>query len=615
MTTDDQQQETNQAIFDEYVKFVVGVTEVDYMDESIEHIIETIEHGEASVETAINLIARAHVIFMVLTCPTQLNSVKVTEVNDLENSPPWIIQLTQLVPKIGPALDKCADLLESIPTAMSEEEDVDISSLIETAILPGLFSAPSLKKLTGKKLFGDQGALDAFVFAAHAKTSSQSDSGQTDDAEEARRTVLGRLARLNLDIKPTLRSFPSWYWHRVGHEISECLSLAESLTFSEWCGIVDFVADLMRQSEMDADYKKDNHREQGGVSNYPVWSTENWAWQFGRVASLYRLAEPDPEGPTDGPPSEWGLDIELIENWDNGLAAQSLIAHGPHLGHLQESDQSLAGLLAVGNRGRGTNEEKPGESVALLPLMQLPTSRLYWIMRLGYIEGAEAMRESTAKAEPLYEAGPPKVSTTTAGTETGVAETTLQQMIAELGAAMAHELDSIQRQTREQMLVDIAARLGDVWNILPQDIGRHLGRAHQALNESSDLAFLMADPVLEMALAVEIALRHWLIAPQRERGARRDGSLGNWISWLTNSGLAARNASLEDPAWRDRYDWGFADELTVSLYILRENRNAVAHPPGTSSEPTRVAEIVFGGNGSGSIFELILRFARKWPPK
>ncbi len=164
----------------------------------------------------------------------------------------------------------------------------------------------------------------------------------------------------------------------------------------------------------------------------------------------------------------------------------------------------------------------------------------------------------------------------------------------------------------EQAEQRLQEQLHSIWNKLPQDIKRHLVRAHVALQDT--LSTL--DPTLEMGFAVEIALGEWLVAPsRRQTPGRRDTRIGNWISYLTGNGAAARAANLEDSAWRGRYDWNSVDELIVSLRILRDNRNPAAHAPGVSPEPIAVAEIVLGDENSPNIFELILRFAKKWPPK
>lgn len=608
MTTDDQQQETNQAIFDEYVRYLIGGTDAVYMDESIEHIIETIEHREASVETAINLIARAHVIFMVLTCPTQLNFFHDSEIDDLERSVPWIVQLIQLVPKIGPALDRCADLLQDLPIEHAEEESAGISSVIETAMLPHLFSAPSLKKLTSKKLFGNKGALDLFVFAARAKASSQSVREQIDDGEEALTTDLGHLARLNLDIKPSLRALPNWYWYRVSHEISECLSETKSLTFHEWQDIVNFVADLMRQSEEENNIWSDIEYKRGMDAPYPVWSAENWAWQFGRVASLYHIAEPDPEALIDKPPAEVGFEIELLQGWDNGLAVQSLIAQGPSLGGLEEFDQLEAGLYAA----RSTDVESLKESIeqgdALLPSMQPPTSRLYWIMRLGYLEGAERSREPREERASKM-ATIPMATQQVTDVDALLQSVDLEDRPRDVSVNKPAEGENPVVTVAEEVETGLREALPDIWDKLPRDVRRYLRLAEQSLLGPPTV---VTYPALEYAKSVEAALGILLRKPQElPRNLWPHKRIGKWIEAL--EGMTGKLSEF-DPLQlnlRNQFDAAYAPQLAESLKIVAENRNSEAHDEDEVSLPHLVRDTVLGTDTRPSIFELILRFAKR----
>ena len=602
MTTDDQQQETNQDVFDEYVRHVLEGTGVEYVESGlagIEKLIAEIQDGEATEASALKLIAIAHarLVFLVIHTPYEDSD--------------WSLAMEDLGPKIGSQLDRCVSLME--PHLEGIELDALSMMFHEAAVdvIAGMYGVPAFGQLAKKSLLPVPLVMGAVLYSLILTDRTNSQDDENAASPPISKSRLGRLAKhFHLNIEPNLRGFPSWYWHFIGHEITACLQAVESLPFQEWHDIVDYVADLMRQSEMDADYDKDNQHRQGVGSNYPVWSTENWAWQFGRVASLYHLAEPDAEAPVYASPADVGFDIELLLGWDNGLTALSLIAHGPHLGRMQEPDQLLVGLLAVGHRGTEIDEENLGENAALLPLMQLPTSRLYWIMRQGYNEGAKDIQESAATNSVTATTATQSVPDVDAllGSIDG-----LEDEFSDVAINKSAEGENPVVTIAEEVETGLREALPNIWDKLPRDVQRYLKRAEQSLASPPTV---VTYPALEYAKAVEATLRILLSKPQELRRNLWPGSrIGRWIEALEGMAGPLTEFDALQMNLRNQFDAAYAQDLGDSLKIVAENRNPDAHDEDEVSLPGLVRDTILGVGQSPSIFELILRFARKWPPK
>ena len=615
MTSDKPQGETNQEIFDEYVKYLLGGSGFQYMDESIEHIVETIEHGEASVETALNLIARAHVTAMVSACPTHLNSHSAKEIVDEETAlAVWIVQIVNQIPKIASALEKCVDMvIEGISDSAGDSEILTDSQVLRI-LLPQMYSATTLDRLERRNLFGGKLALDASFLLALAKETPQSDKESDGQADTGPTTGLGHLAgNLSLDIKPSIRSLPSWYWYRIGYQISECLRTADSITFAEWVDIVDFVADLMRQSEMEDDEWQDIDYERGSEPPYLAWSAENWAWQFGRVVALLYLAEPDPEITNGEPPADWGLDVDFIRNWDNGLAIQSLIAQGPRLGRLEDFSQLEAGLYAALNGRLDAQDATYDTNDALLPSNQLPSSRLYWIMRLGYIEGVDSIGANRDDSDDQATT-PTQAAEPTAGSASSWQGITgLNGHHGALLIAPSSDNGRPIATSQEELVAQLHNALPGIWDTLPRDVQWYLIRAEHALGSPLDPLHY---PALEFLKAVEAALGLFLTKPKELHFKLWPGKrVGKWIGALIGMSSTLNELDSLQMHLRHQFDSAYARELSERLTIISENRNADAHDSDDVSLPYQARDSVLGKDGSRSVFELILRFARKWPPK
>ena len=615
MTGDQTQTQTNQDIFDEYVKYLLDSSGVEFMDESIEHIVQTIEHGEGSVGTALNLIARAHVTAMISACPTHLNSFSAQEVVDEEIAlAVWIVQIVNQVPKIASALDKCVDIvIEGISDSAGDSEILTDSQVVRI-LLPRMYSATTLDRLERRNLFGGKLALDASFLLARAKETSQSDKESDGQADTGPTTGLGHLAgNLSLDIKPSIRSLPSWYWYRIGYQISECLRTADSITFAEWVDIVDFVADLMRQSEMEDDEWQDIDYERGGEPPYPAWSSENWAWQFGRVVALFNLAEPDPESDSGELPRDWGLDIDFIQNWDHGQAVQSLIAQGPRLGRLEDFSQLEAGLYAALDGRPDARDPTYDTNDALLPSNQLPSSRLYWIMRLGYIEGVDSIGANRDDSDD-------QATTPTQAAEPTAGSASSWQGITGLNGhhralLIAPTLDNgrLGATSQEDLVAQLQNALLGIWDTLPRDVQRYLKLAEHSLTSPPNV---VTYPSEEYFKAVEAALRLFLSKPKELSYKLWPGKrVGKWIEALIGMSSTLKELDSLQMHLRHQFDSAYARELSERLKIVSENRNADAHDSDEVSLPYQVRDAVLGKDGSRSVFELILRFAKNWPPK
>lgn len=633
MTADDHTPETNQDVFDDYVRYMLKSAGVNYIDQPVEQIIQTIEHGEAGQETALNLMAIAYVTMMFAYCPTPFSSMKEDELilaSENEQAPqPWFIQLLNRVPRIGSVLSKCEDLLKGLPDHDGRSESEAVARII-CEVLPSFFSNPPMKKLQAKRLFStDAVIIDSMLVVASNKDKNLSRE-KTEDAaavSDALTTGIGQLfSRLALTIEPDLRHFPSWHLYYFGHSLSARFDARSELAYSEWCSIVDFVADLMRQGAVWDNTELDH--EWGLEDKYPVWSAEHWAWQFGRVASLFFLAEKDFDKQED-----FGL-IEALTGWDNGLTVFAIIQeHVPYPDFVEKFNLWSGVYVSLYNEIGGDQRLVNSED-ALAPYNQTPKSRLYWIMRLGYLAGMENLRKEPSTTYVWKNTGD--------GSESLEIEEITQPTIPALaskpeiaplqGTHAVHPVVDIERVTEtilewhdsadyrkeQEISARLATHLGEITTTIAGD-------AMDAL-VAAEFAYSLS-PIrrprhfsLDYAKAVECALEDYLKRPRRQRNWP-GSDIGKWYRALTEDELRSESKFEKGQRRRLRavigknFDMYYASDLAERLNVLRQLRVRDAHQDNRPPRPQVVREVVLGDGNSPSIFELILRFARNWPPK
>ena len=115
MALDVHKTDSNQHIFDSFVRTVLDSYGVPLINQPIEGLLESIEHGEGSVDTALNLIVVAHVAHLFL------------EVCVPDEEPEWAEALRGLTPRIENALALCRDLLaKNLPDQEQSKGDIGV---------------------------------------------------------------------------------------------------------------------------------------------------------------------------------------------------------------------------------------------------------------------------------------------------------------------------------------------------------------------------------------------------------------------------------------------------------------------------------------------------------
>lgn len=110
MTIELHQTDNNQRIFDAFVQHVLDRSGIPLVDQPIEVLLESIERGEASVDTALNLVVAAHVAHLFLEVCTPIEE------------PEWTDALKALKPRVENGLRLCRSLLaENRPDSVQTE--------------------------------------------------------------------------------------------------------------------------------------------------------------------------------------------------------------------------------------------------------------------------------------------------------------------------------------------------------------------------------------------------------------------------------------------------------------------------------------------------------------
>ena len=174
-------------------------------------------------------------------------------------------------------------------------------------------------------------------------------------------------------------------WHRfvVRDVIRAFMEKPKQLSWEAWCTKVDLCAELLQSAELfgaDMDDLGDEHGIFKSEVRLPPTSAEHWAWEFGRVAAMWPMV--------DKTVVEDNFGSEYFDGWDNGLSALSLISAAQEPGDILV-DRCWLGAFAT---WRSSPESEPdlirmGEPT--YPAFQLANDHLFWLMRLGYLDGVK----------------------------------------------------------------------------------------------------------------------------------------------------------------------------------------------------------------------------------
>ena len=370
-----------------------------------------------------------------------------------------------------------------------------------------------------------------------------------------------------------------WHW---GALLEICLSLIRDLPSA--------LSDIGPHSDSDmlGDLKD--------ILNLSPDFSEYWAWQFGRLTTMWHdrlyggeLADEDM--------------ARFYSEYESYLTAFSIV----------DSDDSafIGALVTWGNTYLAADFRFDAGDVA--PGIVGHSS--YWIAKLGYRHERNSMNIG-----PVAPPAPPKVISLP-----GVIQGDLDQdngtsdayMRGEI-EAVAREWHRIQRQSQLESEAEIVDRLlrqltEPVWSELPDDSKYYLIEAESILH--SRPTGIQHGASINYQRSVESALEDWLPAPHGRKdwpGAR----IGEWVDVLRKMREPEKHKRhRHDEIVRRQFDAEYASALASALDIVRDRRNREAHRDSRPPRPRQVRDSVLGKDNSPSIFELILRFAKNWPPK
>ena len=553
MTSEMRQTENNQRIFDDFVRHVLDRSGVPQSGLSIEGLLESIEHGEASVNAALNLIVVAHAVFIFLEVCTPIEE------------PEWTDALKALRPRIESGLQLCRRILaEEHPDSLQAEGAP--SGLTNTwhCYVPTEYGLETWYELKDYPFFstttsepyswGDDYYM--FIFKV-GESSGQSEIG----------------SRVKCLDSPGFGAVSTtWHLYMVRDAI-RALEAYERIDWDSWCTAVELCSEMMSRNDLvGVDYPDYEHGLDTSEIRLPPTSAEYWAWEFGRVAAMWSIV--DKRFFVDGEPSEY----DAFAGWENGLAALSLLPGGT------ESSDDLIRTYWIGALCTWSSEPGLDE---IYPSALQPFDHLLWLMRIGAVDGTLRLKAKDSDAS-------------TTSSEPSGAEILMLGKPEQLARAMQEAQEYANQERERRIENELAERLGIVWNQLPPDTQEHLLDAKMNV-EKRDRRRASQD----YANAVEVALSEWLTNPENRRDWPR--GIGQWGARLrrrTNDGL---NNHLSR-----RFDYRNASKLADALKVLEEARLPGAHGWRTSPLTRNAQEAVFGGEQGQSVFELILRFAKRW---
>ena len=354
--------ETNQQIFDSCVRSVLHHCGVPQLDQPIEGLLESIEHEEGSVDTALNIVVVAHIAHLFLEVHVPFEEAE------------WTDALKRLKPRIESGLKLSREVLvKSLPGSARNGGDVD---RVWFAFIPREYGMEPWTELADSALL----ACDMFgmCFVRDAVLLQLKQQGPID---------LNTLAREFGSSASRADSFVerSTAWHRfVVHDaIRAFLEKPKRLEWEEWCGLVDICAELMQSAEPTTESPMgslDDEWTPTSELRVSPTSAEYWAWEFGRVAAMWPLV--------DKPNSDSHIS-DYLHGWPNGLAALSLLLGA------RVPDEELVDRCWTGAAVASTLKSESGWHSAY-PDDQSASNPLFWLMRLGFLHGSRRVESSEA---------------------------------------------------------------------------------------------------------------------------------------------------------------------------------------------------------------------------
>lgn len=341
---------------------------------------------------------------------------------------------------------------------------------------------------------------------------------------------------------------------------------------------------LHRTEWLGVTYPDDEHGIDTSEIRLPPILAEYWAWEFGRVAAMWSMV--------DKSIFEDEYEADFFQDWDNGLTALSLLSG------VKEDSDVLIRICWIGALSTWRSAPEPvewwhfGVSDDVYPSSLQPTDHLFWLMRLGAVDGALKL-DLNGSDSPAPSSEPPRTDMLMLGSD------------IQLGRTMLKVIEDAEQERERCIENELAERLGEVWDKLPPDSLYHLRSAELNLQKRRP-----PDASLDYAIAVETALSEWLKPPNGQYNWPK--GLGDWLDLLKGMAGDKRQRYGADRDLRRRFNPQYASKLAEALDIFREARLPRAHGLPRPPRAQKARETVLGGEQRQGVFELILRFAKRW---
>lgn len=623
MTADDHTPETNQDVFDDYVRYMLRRMDygngVPHIGKPIEEVIQDLENDEkVRQETALNLIAIAHVKFMFDTVFTP---------NPEE--PNWAERMETLHPMIDSALGLCAIHLDDyepqwlsiVRESLHKQIDKDPAEAERHKTILGPYHPLQASEWFHLFVEGYSSSLEHLYSSA----STRQDFAFTNLFPPERQIIetewlfakeielsggYESVSKLQVFLK-VCESWaeaewePSSKWHRkfVTDLIDGIVASPSDLTWENWELALNLCGWLIENSHfMDRELWEltdEEHGDFGTSLNLPVDCKEHWAWEFGRIAALWPFVDKDILK------EEW---FDLVSGWPNGLAAFSLIA--PHDGAIKDDAEYL--WLGAGAAWDNHRRDNFGRTWASELSNNTTDLSLHWLSQLGYLDGTrklnQGLTDGAATKTQLTPAFSNELSALIGDSASSLEPPAIEQLAERLSDSLANREAQREIDARQE----IYARLGDIVGEIPVDAIESLVKSEMAI---SSRVFQRPERIsIGYQEAVEIALAEWL----RNSGGRPNwpgDSIPKWAAAVSGMTRSTGERHILDDQLRKQFNARSAKGLAEALEVLRQLTKRERHARQSPPRPHVVREYVLGTESRRSIFELILRFAKKWPLK
>ena len=371
---------TNQQVFDAYVDYLLEGSGVPLLSRSIEGLLESLKHREASVDTALNVMVIAHAAQLFL------------EVCTPNEEPDWTENLRGQLPKLKDGLLRCRKVLNTRredPSYATGGKGPDEAWYL---LIPREYGMESWEELNSTSFFKYSGThsliLDALLLFGARESSSKMV------------TLADFSENLVHDHPPDRMRAPTpWHAFVVEKAIHRHLGEARTLDANDWANAVDLCMYLLESAEpvdgIEAVWEIGDTAVGMGTSELrlPATTTEYWAWQFGRVAAMCALVDED----------GFSEIAETFDPWKNGLLALSVLAPKTNQDEDLLADRCWFGALTTWSSEPAQGDEadfrdkETGESydlhehelVQAVKRFHPAHDHLYWFMKLGALDGTK----------------------------------------------------------------------------------------------------------------------------------------------------------------------------------------------------------------------------------